>query len=350
VPQPQPSTAPDGYRKAGRIKVDATIIHGAPEGWFKPGGGKAEWFKDLDVGPEMVVVSAGEFTMGSKEYDSEEPPRRVTIKAPFAVGRFAVTFAEWDAAGLAHTPDDQGWGRGRRPVINVSWKDAEAYVSWLSQQTGKAYRLLSEAEWEYSCRAGTTTRYAFGDSITRQQAQFSDREAGDAKQTVEVGTFPPNASTRCTTMSGSGARTTGTQTTKMLQETDRCGRAATCLFAFCAGVPGTSATQPTSVQPTATGTIPRSATTSTASALPERSSLFRGPPRGTCGRSPRLSAVSPSEQRISSASGPRAVLSVAPRSLNGPVSFRALRRGCLEQPQPRLPPFSQPQQEPTDQP
>jgi eukaryotic-like serine/threonine-protein kinase len=131
--------------------------------------------------------------MGSKQYDSEEPPRRVTIKAPFAVGRFAVTFAEWDAAGLAHTPDDQGWGRGRRPVINVSWKDAEAYVSWLSQQTGKAYRLLSEAEWEYSCRAGTTTRYAFGDSITRQQAQFSDREAGDAKQTVEVGTFPPNA-------------------------------------------------------------------------------------------------------------------------------------------------------------
>jgi formylglycine-generating enzyme required for sulfatase activity len=78
-------------------------------------------------------------------------------------------------------------------VINVSWEDAQAYVGWLSQRTGKTYRLLSEAEWEYACRAGTTTRYAFGDSITKQQAQFSERGLGDAKRTVEVGTFAPNA-------------------------------------------------------------------------------------------------------------------------------------------------------------
>jgi formylglycine-generating enzyme required for sulfatase activity len=121
----------------GRIKVDARIVHGAPDGWFKPGAGTVEWFKDLDVGPEMVVIPAGEFTMGSSEDDQENPPHRVTIKAPFAVGRFAVTFGEWDAAGLAHTPDDQGWGRGRRPVNNVSWEDAQAYVGWLSQRTGK---------------------------------------------------------------------------------------------------------------------------------------------------------------------------------------------------------------------
>ena len=170
----------------GRIKVDAKIIHGAPDGRFKPGAGKTEWFKDLDIGPEMVVVPGGSFTMGSS-YESEKPPHKVRIKAPFAVGRFAVTFDEWDAANLAHKPGDQHWGRGRRPVINVSWEDAKAYASWLSQRTGTAYRLLSEAEWEYCCRAGTTTKYAFGVSITRQQAQFR------AAQTVEVGKFPPNA-------------------------------------------------------------------------------------------------------------------------------------------------------------
>ena len=142
----------------------------------------------------MVVVPAGEFTMGSNEYDSEKPPHRVTIKAPFAVGRFAVTFAEWDAAGLAHKPGDQGWGRGRRPVIDVSWEDAQAYVSWLSQRTGKAYRLLSEAEWEYCCRAGTTTRYAFGDSITTATgAVLRGRQRGAPSRQLEVGTFPPNA-------------------------------------------------------------------------------------------------------------------------------------------------------------
>jgi formylglycine-generating enzyme required for sulfatase activity len=147
----------------------------------------------LIAGPEMVVVPAGEFVMGSNEVDSEKPPRRVTIKSPFAVGRFAVTFDEWDAADLAHKPGDRGWGRGRRPVIDVSWEDAQAYVTWLSERTGKSYRLLSEAEWEYCCRAGTTTEYAFGDTITKQQAQFSEGEAGSAGMTVDVGKFLPNA-------------------------------------------------------------------------------------------------------------------------------------------------------------
>jgi len=131
--------------------------------------------------------------MGSNDHNNEKPPHKVMIRQPFAVGRFAVTFAEWDAAGLAHKPDDQAWGRGQRPVIDVSWEDAKAYASWVSQKTGKPYRLLSEAEWEYCCRAGTTTRYAHGDSITRQQAQFSEGELGSAKQTVEVGKFPANA-------------------------------------------------------------------------------------------------------------------------------------------------------------
>ncbi len=174
----------------GRIKVDAKIIHGAAEGWFRPGNGKAEWFKDHEHGPEMVVVPPGVFTMGSSDNDSEKPPHKVTIKAPLAVSRFAITFEEWDAAvtagGVKHNPETR-WGRGRQPVINVSWEDARTYRAWLSKASGKPYRLLSEAEWEYCCRAGTTTPYAYGNSITKQQAQFSE------SSTVEVGKFPPNA-------------------------------------------------------------------------------------------------------------------------------------------------------------
>src|SRR5262245_23919374 len=98
-----------------RIKVDARIVHGAPDGWFKPGAGKSEWFQDHEASPEMVVVPLGSFTMGPNDYDREKPLHKVTIKVPFAVGRFAVTFEEWAAAGLSHESEGQGWGRGRRP-------------------------------------------------------------------------------------------------------------------------------------------------------------------------------------------------------------------------------------------
>ena len=151
-------------------------------------------FKDFGAAPELIVVPAGEFTMGSHDGegdDTERPHHRVTIMRPFAVGRFPVTFDEWDAAhgagGIKYKPGDEGWGRGRRPVINVSWENAKAYVGWLSQETGKSYQLLSEAEWEYCCRAGTTTQYSTGDTIGRKQAQFS------ARKTMEIGRFPANA-------------------------------------------------------------------------------------------------------------------------------------------------------------
>ena len=117
----------------------------------------------------------------------------VTIGRSFAVSKFEVRFADWEACvasgGCASnkSPSDQGWGRGRRPVINVSWNDAKEYVAWLTRKTGQPYRLLTEAEWEYVARAGTTTKYAFGDAITKQQAQFSD------SKTAEVGSFPANA-------------------------------------------------------------------------------------------------------------------------------------------------------------
>ena len=138
-------------------------------------------FEDCPECPEMVVVPAGSFWMGSPPSEEgrdndEGPVHRVTISEPFAVGKYEVTFSEWDAcvsAGGCRSRDrlrDEGWGRGDRPVINVNGGHAQAYVAWLSERTGKRYRLLSESEWEYAARAGTTTRYSWGDGIGRNRA------------------------------------------------------------------------------------------------------------------------------------------------------------------------------------
>src|SRR5262249_40924639 len=149
---------------------------------FKPGAGKSEHFNDCPTCPEMVVVPSGTFMMGSPANEpqryEEEGQGRVAIAAPFAVGRFAGTFDEWDAC-LADggcsgpTPADGGWGRGKHPVINVNWDDATAYAAWLSRKTGKTYRLLSEAKREYVARAGTTTPFWWGFSITPEQANYN---------------------------------------------------------------------------------------------------------------------------------------------------------------------------------
>ena len=161
-------------------------------------------FRDCDACPEMVVVPAGSFMMGSPahedgRYDEEGPVHRVTIPAPFAVGKYEVTFAEWDACAVAefcseYRPDDEGWGRNRRPVINVSWREAIQYVQWLSHITGKHYRLLSEAEWEYAARAGSQTRYAWGDGIGSNRANCDGcGSRWDDKSTAPVGSFAANA-------------------------------------------------------------------------------------------------------------------------------------------------------------
>src|SRR5215813_4855936 len=161
-------------------------------------------FRECGGCPEMVVAPAGTFTMGSPARETgrksdEGPDYKVAFAQPFAVGRFAVTFEEWDACVReggcnGHRPDDVGWGRGRRPVINVSWADANAYAAWLSKKTGKTYRLPSEAEREYATRAGTATAYSWGNEIGRGNANC--RGCGspwDANQTAPVGSFKPNA-------------------------------------------------------------------------------------------------------------------------------------------------------------
>jgi len=155
-------------------------------------------FRDCDeVCPEMVVVPAGSFTMGSppnekNRGDDEGPQRRVTIAKPFAAGKYEVTFAEWDACvadgGCSHKPEDEGWGRGKRPVINVSWDDVtKQYLPWLSRKTGHTYRLLTEAEWEYVARAGTTTAFWWGNSFDRSRANKN------VSKSVPVGAYDANA-------------------------------------------------------------------------------------------------------------------------------------------------------------
>jgi hypothetical protein len=154
------------------------------------GGASVRDEQGLAIEPEMVPIEPGSFMMGSEEKDSEKPPHEVTIGNRFAIGKYPVTFAEYDAfceATERQKPDDRGWGRERRPVVNVSWEDAKAYVEWLSEKAGKPYRLPSEAEWECCCRAGTTTKYACGDEITDKDANFG----GKIGKTTEVGEYPP---------------------------------------------------------------------------------------------------------------------------------------------------------------
>ena len=160
------------------------------------------------------MVPAGEFMMGSPESErgrnkDEGPQRKVTISKPFAVGKFEVTFAQWDAcvaeSGCTHKPGDESWGRGRRPVINVSWDDAKQFVAWLAKKTGKPYRLLTEAEWEYAARGVTRASdphppFSTGATINYKQANYdANFKYGSGPQglyrqkTLDVGSLPRNA-------------------------------------------------------------------------------------------------------------------------------------------------------------
>ncbi len=193
---------------------------------IKPGSGES--FKDCPECPEMVVVPAGSFTMGSpdsepKRLSSEGPQHKVTIGEPFAAGRFAVTRDQFDAfvkdsghsldgGCFVYTGAESNWKQdnaasfrspgfiqtGLHPAVCVNWNDAKAYVAWLSRMTGKAYRLLSEAEREYAARAGTATPFWWGSSITPEQANFHASNVygaegrGTLRNTLPVKSFQPN--------------------------------------------------------------------------------------------------------------------------------------------------------------
>ena len=163
---------------------------------------QAAYFKDRmrdgSTGPGMVALRGGEFRRGDLQGDGdgdEKNPQIVRLK-PFAIGVYEVSFDEYDrfSQNTRHEiPDDQGWGRGRRPVINVSWDSANAFTEWLSRQTGEKYRLPTDAEWEYAARGGTSTRFWWGDGEVAGHANCAECQSlWDGEKSSPVGKFEPN--------------------------------------------------------------------------------------------------------------------------------------------------------------
>jgi len=167
---------------------DATLFDGRPG---------AE-FRDCPDCPEMVTVPPASYWVGPALYGSTRH-FEVTFPKAFAVGKYEVTFDEWDACVAdggckGHKPGDRGWGRGRQPVIYVDWHQAQSYVEWLSQKTGGDYRLLSESEWEYVARAGACTKFWWGDEAGTGNAVCKDcGSEWDGKSPAPVGQSGPNA-------------------------------------------------------------------------------------------------------------------------------------------------------------
>lgn len=152
--------------------------------------------------PDMLFIPAGRFLMGARgdeedREDCEGPQHEVVFRRSFALSRTAVTFAQWDIFAAeqpqAHRPADEGWGRGDRPVINVSWHDAQAYLRWLCSRTARACRLPSESEWEYAARAGTETPYYWGRAMTAGLCNCVDSGSPcSGERTAPVASFAAN--------------------------------------------------------------------------------------------------------------------------------------------------------------
>jgi len=198
APLPAAPPAPIAARPQQAVLMPpaATVQPPAAVGGYPVGVGQS--FRDCADCPEMVVVPAGQFAMGDRELPNSQPVHEVSVHSSFAVGKYDVTFEEWDGCvrdgGCRSGINDEGWGRGRRPAIDVTWEDAKAYAAWLARKTGKPYRLLAEAEWEYAARAGTTAAYYWGNDIGRGNANCAGcGSQWDNRQTAPVGSFTPNA-------------------------------------------------------------------------------------------------------------------------------------------------------------
>ena len=156
-------------------------------------------FRDCQICPELITIRTGKFTMGSnKGSKSQYPAHSVNIDNPFAIGRFEVTFKEWNycvkKGACKHRPDDHKWGQIKRPVINITWSQANVYLKWLSKYTKQNYRLPSEAEWEYVNRAGSITRFWWGENVGSNNANCKDcKSIWSGKRTAPVGSFKANS-------------------------------------------------------------------------------------------------------------------------------------------------------------
>lgn len=177
------------------ILAAAVMANGTPgrAADLQPGN----FFWDCEGCPEMIVVPAGTLVMGDdSRFEAERPAHPVTIPRPFAVGRFEVTFDQWQACvddgGCAKVPDDHKWGRGIRPVINVGWGEAVGYTEWLTRTTGYPYRLPTEAEWEYAARGDTATAFWWGDEAGQENANCRNCGPEISHMSFPVGSFRPN--------------------------------------------------------------------------------------------------------------------------------------------------------------
>lgn len=182
-----------------RVWLRTPSVSWAREVGSKPGEVFRDPLKSRGDGPEMVVIPTGRFRMGDtqgKHGKDELPVHEMRIKRPFAASRYEITFEQYDEIAKAtgrKLPENEGWGRGRQPVIRVSWNDAVVYADWLSGQTAKRYRLPSEAEWEYAARGGTETVYWWGNEMKQGLANcIGCGSPWDGKKPAPVGSFKPN--------------------------------------------------------------------------------------------------------------------------------------------------------------
>jgi len=199
APRPQGSNLPQGTLPtqeavAGQSSSRAAALSSAPPPTAR--SSQSDNLRDCDTCPLMVMLPAGNFLMGSNADPSEKPPHSVHVGA-FAIGKFELTRAEWDICvtegGCRYKPDRPEPAPERQPMTNLSWDDAVQYVQWLARRTGKPYRLPSEAEWEYAARAGTSSRYNWGDQVGTGKANCNG--CGGPRDPIHpsaVGMHPPN--------------------------------------------------------------------------------------------------------------------------------------------------------------